>query len=106
MARRPQALKSLVVTGAGPVDQVIKATPGILYGFNIQWSGGNVGDVIHIHDTPTADATATKRFTFQFPTTAGSFSAQIGSVGIEYFTGLWLNFQVAGPNVNLTITFD
>ena len=120
MAGRPKATRvyayDQVSGGAGLADQHLKANgdgaglPGILYSFEIQWSGMTVGSMIHIHDTATAagDASAAKGYTFMFPTAAGSYSGRLPAVGIEFINGLWLNAQLAGAGniLSITIGFD
>ena len=118
MARRPKGTRSFTYDqatgGAGLADQHLKTNgdtpalgvPGILYSFEVQWSGMTVGSVIHIHDTALAagDATATKGYTFMFPTAAGSYTGKLPEVGIEFLSGLWLNAQLAGASIGLSIT--
>ena len=120
MARRPKGTRSFtwdqIGGGAGLTDQHLKTgdggvgLPGLLYSFELQWSGMTVGSQIHIHDIDTAagDATATKGYTFQFPTAAGSYAGCLPEVGIEFLKGLWLNPQLAGASqfLSLTIGFD
>lgn len=120
MASRPKGTRSFVFDrvsgGAGLADQHLKTdgagngVEGILYSFEIQWSGLTVGDQIHIHDIDTAagDATAVKRYSFTVPTTAGSYTGSLPAVGIEFLKGLWLNGQLTGANplMTLVIGFD
>ncbi len=120
MAGRPKATRVFtfeqVSGGAGLADQHLKSNgagaglPGILYSFEIQWSGMTVGATIKIHDTATAagDTAATKGYVFMFPTTAGSYTAHLPAVGIEFINGLWLNAQLAGAGniLSITIGFD
>ena len=118
MARRPKGTQVFTFDqasgGAGLSDQHLKTNgdspalgvPGILYSFEIQWSGMTAGSVIHIHDTSLAagDATATKKYTFMFPTAAGSYAGKLPEVGIEFLNGLWLNAQLSGASIALSIS--
>lgn len=106
MARRPAPVQSFNVSGTGVADQSIKDKPGILYAFNITWSGANVDDLIHIEDALEAAAANVKRFTFRFPTTAGSYSAVLPDVGYGFVTGIWANLQLAGAKISLNVGFD
>jgi len=105
MAQRPQGVQSKSLANTGVVDTILKAAPGQLYSINIAWSGGTVGDLIHVHDSATADPTADKIFTFRVPTTAGSFPAVLPAVGKLATKGMWLNVQTAG-SYSIDVGFD
>jgi len=111
MASRPQGVQAVCITGTGILDQNLKtaggvAVPGILYSFSISWTGATADDLIHIHDTATADATAQKLFTFRVPAAVGSFTASLPAVGIQAVKGLWLNVQAAGAKFSIAVGFD
>ena len=108
MAQRPSGVQSKCVIGAALLDQVIKATPGVLYSVNISWTGATADDLIHIHDCATvAEITAANRiFTFRVTAAAGYFAAVLPVFGKAAASGLVLNIQASAAKFSIDIGFD
>ena len=105
MAGRPQGVRTFV--NETEVDQAVKSATGKLYGISLSWNTKSVGDRIIISDSTDGTGTPTKLFEFVLPTTAGSFSPHLPSVGLEAALGIWLNFQAAGGGeINVNVDYD
>lgn len=106
MARRPQGSKSVVLAADGSV----KATPGIVYAFNVAFEGATAGDNIALRD---GGALGTVKAYYTVPEIqgtdpqSGTFAIDCGKYGIEFATSIFFTEQAAAANkIRATIVYD
>lgn len=74
---------------------------------HISWNNLTVGDRVVIFDSDVNSGT--KIFEFIIPTTAGSYSPNIASVGRQFVKGLFLNPQlsaITNDKIKIEVEWD